>query len=144
MNEREIFVAALLQSTPDERDRFLADACAADPELRNRIELLLRLANANSAFLETPCGLDRHLLRNGSADDGSASTDDVDSGPACNGHVAGAVIADRYRLVEVIGRGGMGIVWRAEQLEPVRRMVALKLSRVGLDSTHILARFQAE
>jgi serine/threonine protein kinase len=50
----------------------------------------------------------------------------------------------RYRLIEVIGEGGFGMVWRAEQYEPVRREVALKLIKLGMDSREIIARFEAE
>ena len=56
----------------------------------------------------------------------------------------GTVIADRYTLAEVIGSGGMGTVYRADQIEPVRRQVALKLIKVGTDSAGVLARFDAE
>jgi eukaryotic-like serine/threonine-protein kinase len=49
-----------------------------------------------------------------------------------------------YRLVDILGEGGMGIVWRAEQLEPIRRAVAVKLVKPGLDSSHVLARFESE
>src|SRR5207253_8134750 len=56
----------------------------------------------------------------------------------------GAVIAGRYKLLEEIGEGGMGTVWVAEQTEPVRRKVALKLIKPGMDSLSVLARFEAE
>ena len=49
-----------------------------------------------------------------------------------------------YRLVDILGEGGMGIVWRAEQIEPIRRAVAIKLVKPGLDSAHVLARFDSE
>src|SRR4051812_4774124 len=56
---------------------------------------------------------------------------------------AGGVI-DGYRLVEELGEGGFGVVWRAEQLEPIRREVALKVVKPGMDSREIIARFEAE
>lgn len=58
--------------------------------------------------------------------------------------VAGAVIAGRYRLVKPVGEGGMGTVWEAEQQQPIRRTVALKLVKAGMDSKQVLARFDAE
>src|SRR5881409_4490848 len=57
--------------------------------------------------------------------------------------VPGAVIA-RYKLIEQIGEGGMGTVWMAQQTEPVKRVVALKLIKAGMDSRQIIARFEAE
>src|SRR6201993_4955267 len=56
----------------------------------------------------------------------------------------GTVIAGRYKLLEQIGEGGMGTVWVAEQIEPVKRKVALKLIKAGMDSKSVLARFEAE
>ncbi len=60
------------------------------------------------------------------------------------GLVLGQVIAGRYTLRDVLGEGGMGTVYRADQIEPVKRQVALKLIRVGMDSRAVLARFNAE
>src|SRR5262249_16393947 len=57
---------------------------------------------------------------------------------------AGVVIAGKYTLVEPIGEGGMGWVWRAKQIDPVRRFVAVKLIKPGMDSRQVLARFKAE
>ena len=59
-------------------------------------------------------------------------------------YTAGAIIGDKYRLIERIGEGGMGYVWYAEQLVPVKRKVAIKLIKPGLDSHSVLGRFEAE
>ncbi|MEQ1904214.1 MAG: serine/threonine-protein kinase [Pirellulaceae bacterium] len=61
-----------------------------------------------------------------------------------NQYEPGSMIADRYRLIEAIGEGGMGTVWYAEQLSPVKRKVAIKLIKAGLDSQSVLTRFEAE
>ena len=57
---------------------------------------------------------------------------------------AGTVIAGKYKLLEAIGEGGMGAVWMAQQIEPVKRLVALKLIKAGMDSKTVIARFEAE
>src|SRR5947209_18662277 len=56
----------------------------------------------------------------------------------------GAVVAGRYKLVEEVGEGGMGTVWMAQQTEPVKRKVAVKVIKAGMDSRQVLARFEAE
>ena len=56
----------------------------------------------------------------------------------------GAVLAGRYKLLEEIGEGGMGAVWMAQQTEPVKRLVAVKLIKAGMDGKPVLARFEAE
>src|SRR5262249_52983433 len=58
--------------------------------------------------------------------------------------VAGMVLAGRYKLLEEIGEGGMGTVWLTQQTEPVKRLVAVKLIKAGMDSKAVLARFEAE
>ena len=57
---------------------------------------------------------------------------------------AGTIIAGKYKLLEAIGEGGMGAVWMAQQIEPVKRLVALKLIKAGMDSKTVIARFEAE
>src|SRR5687767_5200982 len=58
--------------------------------------------------------------------------------------LAGAIIGQNYQLIERIGVGGMGVVYRAQQLQPVRRLVAIKLIKLGLDTPQIVARFESE
>src|SRR4051812_47479837 len=57
---------------------------------------------------------------------------------------AGTVLGGRYKLIEEVGEGGMGTVWMAQQTEPVKRMVAVKVVKAGMDSKAVLARFEAE
>src|SRR4029077_8305355 len=66
------------------------------------------------------------------------------TGPYVSREQPGAVIAGRYKLLEEIGEGGMGTVWVAEQTQPVRRKVAVKLIKAGMDSKSVIARFEAE
>jgi serine/threonine protein kinase len=130
MTEATIFIAALEKPTEAERAAFLAEACAGDERLRRRVEALLR-AHAEPDDLLDPT-TDRPEAT------GAASPAVQDS------EQAGAVVAGRYKLLEPIGEGGMGTVWMAEQRQPVKRLVALKLIKPGMDSKAVLARFEAE
>jgi eukaryotic-like serine/threonine-protein kinase len=134
MNEESLFVAALEKPTAAERQAFLEKACAGDVALRQRVERLL------VAHLETLGILDQPAPPPGFTDAGSGFVAGVDP----SGEREGTVVAGRYRLLEEIGAGGMGTVWKAEQTQPVRRMVALKLIKAGMDSRSVLSRFEAE
>ena len=135
MNEESLFAAALEKSTVSERNAFLSDACAGDVALRQRVEQLLAAHDKTLGILDQ------------SARPSEWKTE-VRPGPG-PGEISanlrvGTIIADRYKLLEEIGVGGMGSVWKAEQTQPVRRMVALKLIKAGMDSRTVLARFEAE
>jgi WD40 repeat protein len=128
---RRIFLAATEKATPGERAVFLDQACAGDAALRQRVEALLRAHDEPGAFLsELP-----------PAPAEPAPTTSEPDRPAPE---AKPVIAGRYHLLEEIGEGGMGTVWVAEQREPVKRLVAVKLIKPGMDSRRVLARFEAE
>ncbi len=121
-----IFFAALEKGTPTERAAYLDSACGEDQELRKRVERLLSAHPQVGSFLEV------------------AATSDISACHSESGGVAGTVIGGRYKLIEQIGEGGMGAVWMAQQTEPVKRMVAVKLIKSGMDSKSVLARFEAE
>jgi serine/threonine protein kinase/tetratricopeptide (TPR) repeat protein len=123
-----LFAAAVALATPEERAAYLDQACAGDPAVRAGVEALLR-AHDRAGHL-----LDRPAL-------GDAGRTGAYQAPT---ELPGTVIAGRYKLLEEIGEGGMGTVWVAEQTAPVRRKVALKLVKPGLDSRSVLARFEAE
>ncbi len=134
---REIFLAAAGRATPAERAAYLDGACGGDAELRRRVEALLKAHDESGGFLEGPgvaaaAGLTADLPEAG------------DSPPAPPSTEAGEVIAGKYKLLQEIGEGGMGHVWMAEQVRPVKRLVALKLIKPGMDSAQVLARFEAE
>jgi len=141
MSERELFVAALHLTDPVARGGFLDQACGTDRVLRDRVVSLLAEHEKMGSFLDAPAA--------GSANPSATATFDTDAPPPTadypgkNEH-AGAVIAGKYTLVEPIGEGGMGSVWRAKQTEPVKRFVAVKLIKAGMDSKQVLARFDAE
>jgi tetratricopeptide (TPR) repeat protein len=122
-----VFVAAVALADADERAAYLEQACAGDADLRGRVEALLR-AHARAGHLldrPVPGGLEL-------------------TGAYASSALPGTVIAGRYKLLQGIGEGGMGSVWVAEQTQPVRRKVALKLIKAGMDSKAVLARFEAE
>jgi serine/threonine protein kinase/Flp pilus assembly protein TadD len=124
-----VFSAALDRESAEERAAYVDEACGADAALRERVEALLHAHGKVGGFLEA---------RHPAASDHSAT---VDALPTVT---AGAVIAGRYKLIEEIGEGGMGTVWMAQQTEPVKRAVAVKLIKPGMDSKQVLARFEAE
>jgi WD40 repeat protein/serine/threonine protein kinase/Flp pilus assembly protein TadD len=132
MTERDIFIAALQKEDPAERRAYLDEACAGRPELRQQVEHLLRLHEAAGSFLDRPAA--------GPAATGPFEAAAAQAPPS---EAAGAVIGP-YKLLEQIGEGGVGAVWMAQQTEPVKRLVAVKLIKPGMDSKQVLARFEAE
>jgi tetratricopeptide (TPR) repeat protein len=124
-----LFFAALEKSTPQQRSDFLDEACRGDLDLRCRIERLLEAYPKAERFLECPPAVRQSGL-------------DAGYGPQTDR--AGTLIAGRYQLLEEIAEGGMGSVWAAEQIEPLRRRVALKLIKAGMDSRQVLSRFEVE
>jgi serine/threonine protein kinase/tetratricopeptide (TPR) repeat protein len=124
------------------RGSHLDAACAGDAELRARVERLLaadaelEAAPGTATFAPEP-GTAAYSTEGSPADPGAAH----DPGPHLG---AGAVLAGKYKLIEEIGAGGMGAVWTAQQTEPVRRRVAVKVIRAGMDSRQVLVRFEAE
>jgi len=123
---RDLFSRAIECQTAEELLAFLDQACEGNAELRAQLEELLQAHRESGSFLEEPSDL-------------PAATIDL-PGP---GSHAGTVIGP-YKLLEQIGEGGFGIVYLAEQSEPVRRKVALKVVKPGMDSRQVVARFEAE
>lgn len=113
--------------TVGERERFLAFACRNEPAILNRVRSLIAMSSSANDFFEFEPQVEAgELQANPSPVEGVG----VDVG--------------RYRLIERIGSGGCGVVYLAEQREPVRRKVALKIIRLGLENTESIARFEAE
>src|SRR5262245_14368360 len=127
-----IFFAALEKPTAEDRVAYLDEACGGDPDLRRRVERLLAAHPEVGSCLEPPSHLTRIVAR------------PPESGPCAPVIEAGVVLAGRYKLLETIGEGGMGTVWMAQQQEPVKRLVAVKLIKAGMDSAQVVARFEAE
>jgi serine/threonine protein kinase/WD40 repeat protein len=128
---KEVFLAALEKDQPAERLAYLDAACGPDLELRQQVDALLARHAAAGSFLEAP------------AADSVPSTrlTPLPVDPPFEG--AGTAIGS-YKLMEQIGEGGMGLVFVAEQQHPVRRKVALKIIKPGMDTREIVARFEAE
>jgi WD40 repeat protein/serine/threonine protein kinase len=120
-----IFFAALEKGSPQERAAFLDDACAGNPELRRRLEKMLAAQSEAGSFLDRPAGA---LV--------ATPDEPIAEGP-------GTVIGP-YKLLEQIGEGGFGVVFMAVQSQPVRRKVALKVLKPGMDTRQVVARFEAE
>ena len=125
----DIFASAAEIGDEQQRARFLDEQCGDDARLRREVDSLLAANDRASAFLNEPA-LD-------AAEAGIAHT--VEASPAAIGSRIGP-----YRLLQEIGEGGFGVVYMAEQKQPVRRKVALKIIKPGMDSREIVARFEAE
>jgi WD40 repeat protein/serine/threonine protein kinase len=122
----EIFQNAIEIDDPAKREQYLKNICKNDPELRAEVEALLKAHEKAGDYLEAPAvGVNVTI-------DGSAQIE----GPGTK--------IDRYELLSLIGEGGMGLVYLAEQKEPVKRRVALKIIKPGMDSRQVIARFEAE
>lgn len=119
---KEIFSQALSLREPTERDAYLADACRGDQALKEQVESLIAAAGEAGDFLEQT----------------------VQIGPSPGGIERVGSVIGRYRLLQEIGQGGFGVVYMAEQVEPVRRVVALKIIKAGMDTREVIARFEAE
>src|SRR5438270_4229359 len=125
MSDSGIFKAAVNLS-PERRAAYLDQACGTNHALRREVESLLRAHDEPGGFLQS------QVAR-------QAAT--VDEPPLTER--PGTVIGP-YKLLQQIGEGGMGVVYMAEQQEPVRRKVALKIIKPGMDSRQVIARFEAE
>jgi eukaryotic-like serine/threonine-protein kinase len=125
--DEALFEAALNCRTPAERAAYLDQVCAGQPELRRQLEVLLAAHDRSGDFLEPAAATARPTLKLDLA-----------------GEEAPGMVIGRYKLLEKIGEGGVGVVYMAEQTEPIRRRVALKVIKLGMDTKSVVARFEAE
>src|SRR5947209_5623369 len=131
-SEQSIFLNALALPTAAERAAYLDEVCRDDPGLRAELEALLAAHERLGGVLPPTTGEE------------PAGGVAAESPPVPDGGVeVGDVLSGRYKLVQQIGEGGMGTVWMAQQTELVKRLVALKVIKPGMDSKQVLARFEA-
>jgi serine/threonine protein kinase len=140
--EEALFDAARNLASPAARRAFLDQACTNDPGLRTRMETLLAAeAEAEKFFNDAALSV---VMTAGDSQEGA----DKIGPPGAKAEdgiteVSGTWIG-RYKLLQRIGEGGVGTVYMAEQEEPVRRRVALKIIKLGMDTRNVIARFEAE
>jgi tetratricopeptide (TPR) repeat protein len=127
--EEELFLRAATERPAAERPAYLAAACEGQPELLARVERMIEMRGI-VACLQQP--VDEPL------------PPEVEAELARLKPEEGGERIGNYRLIEQIGEGGFGVVWMAEQIEPVRRRVALKILRLGMDTKEVIARFEQE
>jgi serine/threonine protein kinase/Flp pilus assembly protein TadD len=121
-----IFHAARAIPDPDRRREYVHQACGGDEARIAQVEALLAAADAPDSLLDHPAAA-------------TPATTIEPPATECPGTVIGP-----YKLIEPIGEGGMGSVWMAQQTQPVKRLVAVKLIKAGMDSRQVIARFEAE
>jgi serine/threonine protein kinase len=132
MNSSKPDEAAIFDSAVDldskQRSEYLTQACGKNVELRQRVEVLLAAHDRGSDFMAEPAA--------------AASPESIHPSLLVSNEVGDKI--GNYKLLQQIGEGGCGVVYMAEQQEPVRRRVALKVIRLGMDTKNVVARFQAE
>ena len=122
---RELFLHAVGKLPPEQWDSYVAEACGADTELKEQLGRLLQIHREAGSFLNAP-------------------TPELDAAIEQPRHERPGTQIGPYKLLQQIGEGGMGVVYMAEQTEPVKRKVALKVIKAGMDSQQVIARFEAE
>ncbi len=136
-NEDTLFEAARNLPSAASRRAFLDEACAGDPELRARIESLLEAGSQAESFFKDAARFDLPSPGDAAAPEEGRRTEfppNEDLGTRIS----------HYKLLQQIGEGGGGVVYMAEQEQPVRRRVALKIIKLGMDTKSVIARFEAE
>jgi eukaryotic-like serine/threonine-protein kinase len=129
-SREEVLFTAALALPAEERSAFVEDACRGEPALREGIFALLKAHQGPGSLM-------------GAFSPVAVLRDDL-SAVALKAEEKPGDMIDRYKLLQKIGEGGCGVVWMAEQEEPVRRQVALKVIKLGMDTKIVVARFEAE
>ena len=130
-NVRSIFDSVIEIDSPAQRQAYLDAACAGQPEIRQKVDALLRSHDDPGSFLQVPPSAVIHQCH-----EATELYSPITEGP-------GSRIGP-YKLLQQIGEGGFGVVYMAEQQAPVRRKVALKIIKPGMDTREVIARFESE
>ncbi|MEM9366354.1 MAG: serine/threonine-protein kinase [Planctomycetota bacterium] len=145
--EREVFLAAIKITDPRDRDEYLDRVLLGQPDLKRRVQQLISVRESGSENLLQKAVGASALVK----DDSGISHTRAAVSSTTDHRLSAAAIAisehpeiGGYKLLELIGEGGMGSVYLAQQSEPVRREVALKIIKPGMDSRQVIARFEAE
>src|SRR5256714_2764032 len=137
---REVLVFnAALRLPANERVGYLSETCRGDIELHSHVAALLEAHERAGVFLQEPVNRPPAPSIAAAARPANGGRDQL----AAAGEISGDHVG-RYKLLQQIGEGGCGIVYMAEQEEPVRRRVALKVIKLGMDTKQVIARFEAE
>ncbi len=136
--KRDIVSQALARRTIEERAAYLDGACGTDQVLRAEVEAMLAGAGEDRA------AADAVPVADGPGHDPYPGEEIATVGAEPLATEGAGLMIGRYKLLEKIGEGGFGSVWAAEQREPVRRRVALKIIKLGMDTRQVVARFEAE
>ena len=147
MSESKLSVEAIfdaaVQFPRDQREAYLREACAGDDALRERVAALLHSHSSAGTFMEDPAAPRPEPAASPAAAPaaprGTIALKFAEPPDDATGQTIG-----RYKLLEKVGEGGCGVVYVAEQTEPVRRRVALKVIKLGMDTKQVIARFEAE
>ena len=139
MKELDLIYATARELPPEERAAYLTRVCEGDQALRARVEQMLAVANEAEAFITD--------LPEGDLEERKPGRETVEDPKLASADFPEQVIGQkigRYKILERLGEGGCGVVYVAEQTEPVRRRVALKVIKLGMDTKQVVARFEAE
>jgi serine/threonine protein kinase len=133
---RALFLHAVGKLPPEQWEAYVAEACGGDTDLQRQVARLLQVHQEAGSFLEEPAVDPRAIGVFSNAPGDDRPTNGPREGPG--------TLVGPYKLLETIGEGGFGVVFMAEQQRPVRRKVALKVLKPGMDTCQVVARFEAE
>jgi serine/threonine protein kinase len=144
MNERSIFLEALEKANVAERAAYLDAVCGEDGATRHGVEKLLAAHEAAGGILDRPPSPLPLSPAAGARGRGEGAVPEGATGPYESLPEGAGTVIGPYKLLQKIGEGGFGVVYMAEQTQPIRRMVALKIIKPGMDTALVIARFESE